>query len=246
MTIAPHHELGSLQTRTSLRVAVNLGNVALATVDTANGKLGGVSIELAKALSNHTGLPLDFVSYPSAGKVVDAAGGDEWDIAFLAFDPSREDRLTFSPAYAFLEATFVVRDTAAYRSVAELDTAGTRLSVTRNAAYELYLRENFKQAEMLHAATPGETLLRFIDDDLHAAAGIRQALEKFSAKNANFRVLSDSFLSIRQCIATRKQSPDVGSVVCDFMDRLKNRGFPKTMFDEARRSSVKLSVMDTS
>jgi polar amino acid transport system substrate-binding protein len=238
--------LSAAKTRASLRVAVNLGNIALARVDAATGKLEGVSIELAKALSDHTGLLLDFVSYPSAGKVVDAAGGDEWDIAFLAFDPSREDRLTFSPAYALLEATFIVRNTSAYRSVADLDNAGIKLSVTRNAAYALYLRENFKQAELVHAATPGEALECFGAADLDAAAGIRQALEEFSARNANFRVLPDSFLSIRQCIAIRNQSPDIRALVLDFSDRLKTRGFPKPMFDEARRSGVTLKVMDMS
>lgn len=246
MTIAPDQSQSASKTRTSLRVAVNLGNVALAKKDAGNGKLEGVSIELAKALSSHTALALDYIAYPSAGKVVDAAEHDEWDIAFLAFDSSREDRLTFSPPYAFLEATFVVRDAAPYCSSAELDATGVRLSVTRNAAYELYLREYFQRAEMLHAATPGEALDRFVNEDLHAAAGVRQALDKFAATNSNYRVLSDSFLSIRQCIATRRQSPDTGSLVADFMDRLESSGLPETMFDAALRSGVQLSFMDSS
>lgn len=199
MTIAPERLLSASTSRTSLRVAVNFGNVALARKDAESGKLEGVSIELAKALSSHVNLPLDYVAYPSAGKVVDAAEHDEWDIAFLAFDLSRQDHLTFSPPYAFLEATFVVCDTDPYQSSAELDVPGVKLSVTRNAAYELYLRDRFQRAEMLHAATPAESLDRFVNEDLHAAAGIRQALDKFAATSPKFRVLF-GLISLHQTV----------------------------------------------
>jgi hypothetical protein len=43
------------------------------------------------------------VTWPTAGKVVDAALLDQWDIAFLAIDPAREDQLCFTPPMSRLK-----------------------------------------------------------------------------------------------------------------------------------------------
>ena len=72
-----------------LRAAINFGNIVLAQKDPAGGEPRGVSAELARVLARRLGVPLDYVAFEAAGKVVDALKAGAWDIAFLAIDPVR-------------------------------------------------------------------------------------------------------------------------------------------------------------
>ena len=72
-----------------LRVAINLGNPVLAQRVPGSAGLQGVSVELARELAGRLRLPIDFLTYDGAGKVVDAVGKGAWDLAFLAIDPVR-------------------------------------------------------------------------------------------------------------------------------------------------------------
>ncbi|CAN7561418.1 hypothetical protein LJR255_003997 [Pararhizobium sp. LjRoot255] len=93
----------------------------------------------------------------SAASILDRVDQDEWDIAFLAADPAREDRLPFSPAYALIEGTLVVREGTPYRPIQDADAEGVKC-VTRNAAYDLYLSRRLAHAKIVHASTPAESL----------------------------------------------------------------------------------------
>ena len=72
-----------------LRAAINLGNPILASRDAASGEARGVSVDLARELGRRLGVPVELVTYTAAGKVVDSAKANEWDIAFVAIDPKR-------------------------------------------------------------------------------------------------------------------------------------------------------------
>lgn len=75
-------------TPSRLRFAINLGNAVLAHPG-ENGEPTGITPELSHRLAQRWGVVAEFVTYPAAGKVVADAGGERWDIAFLAIDPAR-------------------------------------------------------------------------------------------------------------------------------------------------------------
>ena len=81
-----------------LRFAINLGNAVLAKT-LADGQPGGITPEIAGRIAAALGATPQFVTYPAAGKVVDDAQNDIWDIAFLAIDPAREETLRFTQPY---------------------------------------------------------------------------------------------------------------------------------------------------
>ncbi|MBP6020816.1 MAG: transporter substrate-binding domain-containing protein, partial [Burkholderiaceae bacterium] len=76
-----------------LRVAINFGNPVLAQSDPLTGKPQGVSVDLAHEVAKQLGLPLKFVTFDSAGKVFAAVDTGVWDMAFMAVDPVRAERL---------------------------------------------------------------------------------------------------------------------------------------------------------
>ncbi len=81
-----------------LRFAINLGNAVPAHLG-ETGKPAGITVELSHRLATRWGVSAEFVPYPAAGKVVADAGGEHWDIAFLAIDPAREATLRFTSPY---------------------------------------------------------------------------------------------------------------------------------------------------
>ncbi|MCH3730691.1 transporter substrate-binding domain-containing protein, partial [Campylobacter coli] len=75
----------------------------------------------------------------AAASVVAAASADAWDLAFLAIDPARADRIAFSAPYVEIEGTYLVREDSPARRVADMDREGLRIAVGRGAAYDLFL-----------------------------------------------------------------------------------------------------------
>ncbi|MBW9064584.1 transporter substrate-binding domain-containing protein [Rhizobium herbae] len=232
--------LSALMPKGYLRAAVNLANIALVQLDPKTGAFGGVSPQLARDFAERLGCRVEFVAYPSAASILDRVDRDEWDIAFLAADPAREDRLLFSPAYALIEGTLVVRDGTPYRTIRDVDVEGVEICVTRNAAYDLYLSRHLAHAKIVHSSTPGEALEQLVEGRHHAAAGVRQALERFAGERKGFRVLADPFLIIRQTIAVSRSHPAAGLLVHEFVEEALQKGFSENVVRDAQRNGVAL------
>ncbi|VTO23767.1 extracellular solute-binding protein [Klebsiella variicola] len=115
-------------TSSRLRFAINLGNAVLAHLG-ETGEPAGLTVELSHRLATRWGVTAEFVPYPAAGKVVADAGGDHWDIAFLAIDPAREATLRFTPPYITIQGTALVRAGSPCQSVADMDRPATTINV---------------------------------------------------------------------------------------------------------------------
>lgn len=241
MTDAIAASLSALIPKGYLRAAVNLANIALVQLDPDTGAFEGVSPQLAKEFAERLGCRVEFVAYPSAASILDRVDQDEWDIAFLAADPAREDRLLFSPAYALIEATLVVREATPYRTFQDVDAEGVEICVTRNAAYGLYLSRRLAHAKIVHSSTPGETLEMFAEGKHHAAAGVRQALEHFASMREGFRVLVEPFLVIRQAIAVSCSYPAAALLVREFVEEALREGFSENVIRDAQSNGVALA-----
>jgi polar amino acid transport system substrate-binding protein len=152
---------------------------------------GGITAELAKNWPRNA-VASAFVTWPTAGKVVDAALQDQWDIAFLAIDPAREDKLCFTPPYVTIESSVLVRNDSDIHSVQEMDRPGVTINVGKGAAYELYLIRTLRHATMQQYATSQEAIRAFIAGEGEMVAGIRQPLASV-AREHPFRLLPDSF-----------------------------------------------------
>ncbi|WMJ70693.1 transporter substrate-binding domain-containing protein [Stenotrophomonas sp. 24(2023)] len=189
-TLAPHGVL---------RVAINLGNPVLAQGTPEAPR--GPSVELAHELARRLQAPVHFTCHPAAADVVAAAGTDDWDLAFLAVDPARAERIAFSAPYAEIEGTYLVRDDSPARSVADLDHPGARIAVGRGAAYDLFLARALQHAVIERAATSAAAITLFQQQRLEAAAGVRQPLQAWAQAHPGHRVLPDRFTVIAQAVA---------------------------------------------
>lgn len=232
----------SLLPKAHLRAAINLANIALVQVDPSTGRFDGVSPLLAREFAENLGCRVEFITYPSAAKILESVDQNEWDIAFLAADPAREDKLLFSPAYALIEGTLLVRKAASYRSLADVDEEGASICATRNAAYDLYLARNLSRAKIVHASTPLESLELFMKSGYAACAGIRQALESFVRDHDGFRVLAEPFLVIEQTIAVGASQHAAGHLVREFVETKCRQGFSGAVRHAAQLRGIRLAI----
>ena len=83
----------------TLRVGINLGNILLVTGTGPTGDPQGVAPDMAAAMAERLGVAVSYVTFATPGEVGDAVEGDVWDIALIAVEPKRAEKIAFSDAY---------------------------------------------------------------------------------------------------------------------------------------------------
>ena len=223
-----------------LKIAINLGNAALATRDDATGELGGVTVALANRLCAMLGCEAELIPFQGAGKVVEAATSDRWRIGFCAIDPEREAYLAFSAPYVLIEAKALVRAASPLRSVDELDRNGIILLVAKQSAYDLYLSANAQAMTLLREATPGASFEAFKSDatGADAVAGVTQSLEKAFGDDPAYRMLEGTITAMGQAMVVPKRFEAVRDELNRFVEDAKADGYVRRALDRAGQNSL--------
>jgi polar amino acid transport system substrate-binding protein len=209
----------------TLRVGVNFGNLVIAQKDPAGGDPRGVGPELARELARRLGVPISYVTYDAAGKMADAGRQGAWDVAFLAVDPARAADFAFSAPYVQIEGTYLVRQDSPLVKLEDFDRKGVRIAAGRGAAYDLYLTKALKNAELVRFDTSQAAIDQFAAQRLDAAAGVKNALAAYAARNAGMRVAETSYLVIGQAACVPKSRENAAKYLRDFIEEAKASGF---------------------
>ena len=135
-------DMASLAQNGILRVAINTGNGAL--VQQEDGVLSGISPALATRLADQIGARMQPVVYGGAGKVFADADQDAWDVAFLAIDAMRAEKIAYTRAYVTIEATYAVRASSRFQSISDIDSPGVRVLTALGSAYDMHLTQTLQ------------------------------------------------------------------------------------------------------
>jgi polar amino acid transport system substrate-binding protein len=222
---APRDVVNDLAPSGTLRAAMNFGNSVLAQKDPASGEPRGVSSELARELARRLGVPIAFVGFDAAGKVVEALKNGAWDVAFLAVDPVRADTIDFSPPYVIIEGAYLVPKHSPLQTVAEVDRPGVRIAVGKGSAYELYLTRALKHAQLIRDPSGKDALDAFLRDKLEAAAGVKQPIVAFAKDHPETRVIPGRFMVIEQAMACPRGRAAGAQYIRQFIEEMKASGF---------------------
>lgn len=185
-----------------LRAGINLSNFLLVSSRTTDGGPAGVSPDMAAAIGRALDLPVSYVTYPNPGVLADAADQDEWDIALIGAEPQRAETIAFTPAYAEIEATYLVPPDSPIRGIADVDRDGMRIAVAERTAYGLWLDRNIRHATLVHAAGLDGSLETFRAGGLDALAGLRPRLIKDVQEIPGARMLEGRFMTVQQAVGT--------------------------------------------
>lgn len=187
-----------------LRAAINTGNPILAHADPQTGTAGGVSVDMARALAARLGVPLSLVVVDAAGKSVQAVESGEADVGFFAIDPVRGANIAFTAPYVLIEGAYLVAEGSPLQSNDEVDRPGTRVTVGKASAYDLFLTRHLQHAEIVRAPTSPTVVETFLAQKLDVAAGVKQQLQADAQRHGGLRLLPGRFMVIEQAMGVPK------------------------------------------
>ncbi len=209
-----------------LRAGINLGNPTVVQKHEGDGELRGVGPGLARELAKRLGARVEFVTYDSAARMAEAAKQGSWDVAFLAVDPQRANDIAFSAPYMQIEATYMVRADSPLRKPDDVDRKGVRIATNNNAAFDLWMQRNLKNAERVLAYSSGATVELFMArGDIDAAAGVRNTLVQYAARNPGYRVMDINFSAVGQACGVPRGREASAKYLHAFIEEMKASGF---------------------
>lgn len=208
-----------------LRVGLILSNQVLVRKDPSTGELRGVTIHLGKALAQRLGVPFEPVGYANPAALVKSFGSNQWDIAFLAFDPARAKDVEFSPAYMEVDNTYLVTANSKVATVEGADRSGVTIAVPEKSAPDLFLSRNLKSAQVLRVPGGAEAAIQALTSGkADAYAENAHMLSLYADRLSGARVLEGRYTVIQHAVATPKGKTAAAEYVKAFVEEAKVDG----------------------
>jgi polar amino acid transport system substrate-binding protein len=212
-----------------LRAAINLSNFLLVTGTDDQGNPEGVSPDLAKALANELNIEYKLIPFKRPGELADAVTDDVWDIGNIANESERAKSITFSHPYTLIESTFLVRESSEINSLQDVDKKDVRIAVAERSAYDLWLTENIKNAELIRAKSIDLSFKIFEDNSYEVLAGLKPRLIDDLKNTKNCKILPGAFTFIKQCIGSKPGNPEAEKFINNFIDKNTKNGFIESL-----------------
>jgi len=231
---APTAAIADLAPIGRMRAAINFGNSVLAVRDPVTAEPGGISADLARELARRLSVPIEFVCYDEAGKVVQGLKAAAWDVCFLAIDPIRAADIAFTAPYVVIEGVYMVAATSSFHRNADVDRAGAHIGVTVGSAYDLYLTRELRHAAIVRAADAAGVMDLWHGGKLDAVAGVKPQLEAYAQRDAGLRLLPERFMAINQAMGTPRERIAGARYLASFVDEMKSSGFVAQAFARNR------------
>ena len=212
-----------------LRAAINLSNFLLVTGKESNGDPQGVSPDMAKALANELNVDIKLITFNRPGELADAISEDAWDIGNIANEPERAKSITFSLPYTTIESTFLIRNDLNINSLQDVDKKGIKIAVAERSAYDLWLTENIKNADLIRAKSIDESFSVFQENKYEVLAGLRPKLIDDIKKTTDCYLLDEPFTFINQCIGSKPGNFEAENFINNFVKKHIENGFIKNL-----------------
>ncbi len=208
-----------------LRVGLILSNQVLVTKDPRTEELRGVTINLGRALAQRLGVPFEPVGYANPSALVKSFGANQWDIAFLAFDPVRAQEVDFSPPYMEVDNTYLVTANSMVTAVERADQAGVTIAVPERSAPDLFLSRSLKSAQVLRLPGGAEAAIEALrSGKADAYAENAHMLSLYADRLPGSRVLEGRYTVIQHAVATPKGKAAASAYLKTFVEEAKADG----------------------
>ena len=90
----------------------------------------------------------------------------------------------------------------------------------------------------MRATTSADAIDLFVEQELDAAAGVRQPLERYARSRSGLRVLPDSFTVIRQAMAVPSERTLAHAWIEAFIARQKKEGMVAQFLADSGQANV--------
>ncbi|MFD2259522.1 transporter substrate-binding domain-containing protein [Chelativorans composti] len=206
-----------------LRAALNHGNRVLVSRD-EKGNAQGITVDLAHALAEELGLPLEFIHFEKAGDVTAAATQGVYDVCFLAVDPARAETIFFTTPYVQIEGRYLASASCDTQDAESLVAEGLKVAAVQGSAYTLELSRKPGAQNLVLFPDFASAIEAFDTGKVPAIAGIGAVMEKEAASRPGSRVLKPPFMTIRQAMGMPRGRPLAEEYLARFvLEMLKSR-----------------------
>ena len=219
----------------TLRAGYLASNPAQAVQDRATGAVRGASADLARELGRRLNLPVELKPLVNVAAVIEAVGGGQVDIGFIAYEPSRAATVDFSQTYMLVRQSFLVLDGSPIRAIADVDRAGHKIAGTRNNSITLFMKRKLKQATIIELENnPAEIKRLLTAKEIDAFGANRQRLTNLMTETPGTRLLADSLFGVPQTIIVPKgKPPEVLVAINRFLDDARASGFLQAAIEKS-------------
>ena len=224
-----------------LRVGLNMSNFLLVSSEDASGLPDGLSPDVGKKIAKELNLNCELIKFPNPGLLADAVNDDKWDIGNIAYERERGKTIDFSDPYINIDANFIFRSESNFKSNEEVDTPGTKIAVFERSAYDLWLTDNFKNAELVRASSIEESHNLFRNNKVDVLAGLKSKLVDEIKTNNDFKMITNPFTYIKQSIGIKKGNPEILEFLNEFILNLIKEGYIEQLLKK-HKVQDKLSI----
>ena len=215
-----------------LRVGVNMSNFLLVNSKDKLGVIDGVSPGIGKKLAKELNISFEIVQFANPGLLADAVNNNEWDIGNIASEKERGKTIDFSDPYVNIDANFLFREEDNFRNNNDIDQSGIQIAVFERSAYDLWLTENFKKAELIRVNSIEESHNLFKENKVNILAGLKPKLIDEMKKNNNYEMIQSPFTYIKQSIGIKKGNPEVLDFINKFISNKIKEGYIKSLLQQ--------------
>ena len=215
-----------------LRVGVNMSNFLLVNSKDKLGVIDGVSPGIGKKLAKELNISFEIVQFANPGLLADAVNNNEWDIGNIASEKERGKTIDFSDPYVNIDANFLFREEDNFKNNNDIDQSGIKIAVFERSAYDLWLTENFKKAELIRVNSIEESHNLFKENKVNILAGLKPKLIDEMKKNNNYEMIQSPFTYIKQSIGIKKGNPEVLDFINKFISNKIKEGYVKSLLQQ--------------
>ena len=215
-----------------LRIGVNMNNFLLINSKDKSGVIDGVSPGIGKKLAKQLNISFELVQFANPGLLADAVNNNEWDIGNIASEKERGKTIDFSDPYVNIDANFLFREEDNFKNNNDIDQSGIKIAVFERSAYDLWLTENFKKAELIRVNSIEESHNLFRENKVNVLAGLKPKLIDEMKRNNNYEMIQSPFTYIKQSIGIKKGNPEVLDFINKFISNNIKEGYVKSLLQQ--------------
>lgn len=227
-----------------MKVGIAVGPAASpvwATRDAVTGKPRGVSVDIATAIAEHLGLPLELVEFSSSGDIVKNADTGAWTLTFIPVDAERKLLVDFGTNYTLGVSTYMLRGDTGLQSVADVDAAGVRVLGIEGTATLRSSRRTLTRTEARGVTGLDEAVALFRAGEVDAVALGRDSILSLLPKVPGARIADGHFHAAGTAVAVPHGNPDALEVATHVIEDLKADGTVRAILDRHGMSGLEVA-----
>lgn len=201
-----------------LVIGMDLTYPPFETKDT-KGKPVGVSIDMATALGEHLGRPVEIKPIAFNGLIAALKTGNiDLILSSMTANEKRRKSIDFSDPYVRTGLSILAAKSSGVKSIADLDQAERRIAVQIGTTGEMYAREQFKNAKLVSFDKTPACVMEVVNNRADAFIFDQLSVFKFSQKHSETTVgLLKPFQEEFWAFGIRKGNDELRTEVNEFL-----------------------------